>query len=401
MEPFNLVIFGFSGNLTQLKIIPALYDLEAKGMLSPDTRIIGIGRKDIEVKKYIPEVLAAPNRHHQHKIESIYSEKLISKTSYIREDISKDREEVYKKLTTLNGNTLYYLATFPDLYQDIFVKLKKYKLNKNNSGWTKILIEKPIGQDYASAKKLNLLLSEYFSEDQIFRVDHYLGKDDLQKVFNEKIQSNGVDHIQISVLEDFGIGKRAGYYDVTGALVDMGQNHLLQMLAAVTKEEPTLKGREGVLSNLVADSKNIIFGQYEGYLNEENVNKNSTTDTYFALKTTLNNGEFKNIPIYLRSGKKLSKSEARMTIVNKDGRIKTWLIKSDGTGNKLDPYEKLIIESVAGNQIFFNSANEIEFSWKFIDALRNKNIKPFVYKLGTDGPKEAGDLIKKDGREWV
>lgn len=399
METFNFVIFGFSGNLAQLKIIPALYDLEAKKLLSNQTKIIGVGRKTIDLDAYLTQVLTAVNRHHQHPIDPVVKKRLQAKCVYIGEDL--EGNNLYKKLRDYRGNTLFYLATYPDLYSGIFQNLKLSNLNRSDSGWVKIMVEKPIGHDYASARGLNSLLAEYFEEQNIFRVDHYLGKKDLYDIFKMDIPAEDLDSIQLSVLEDFGIGKRGVYYDATGALVDMGQNHFMQMLSAVMAQELSVAAREKIIRSLIPQKENLVLGQYDGYLSEDNVAKNSNTETFFALKTFSTIAAWKNIPIYMRSGKQLNQSVVKIALIYKDGKVFSKIITSTGAGNVYDPYEKLILEAVRGNRFYFNSAAEVEASWKFIDALKSKNTRPLPYRAGSSGPASASVLMQNDARNWV
>jgi glucose-6-phosphate 1-dehydrogenase len=401
MVQFNLVVFGITSNLSQLKIIPALYDLEEQNLLHSGTKVIGIGRKDINIVDFVKEVLSTPNRHHQHSVDPAVVKRLSDRFEYLREDIKEKNEDLYQRLTEETGNILYYLATYPDLYKGIFDNLKKYGLNAGRNGWTKIMIEKPIGHDYASSHTLNELMEEYFTSENIFRMDHYLGKMDLMDIFNKTFNPEDVDHVQLSVLEDFGIGKRGVYYDATGALIDMGQNHLMQMVCAIAKKEKTVDAREEVIKNLVPDPDTLVFGQYEGYGQEENIPEDSTTDTYFALKTEIKSGPWKGIPVYMRSGKKLNKSEVKISLINKNGKVESFVIISTGADKKYDPYEKLITEAVNGDQFYFNSSGEVEYAWKFIDALTESAVKKASYKPGTSGPVEADKLIEADGRRWV
>lgn len=384
MESYNFVIFGFTSNLAQLKMIPALYDLEEKGLLPPGSKIIGIGRKTIDTEGFINEVLHTENRHHLHDIKPEIQLRLVKRTVYLQEDFEREGGQLYSKLKNISGNTLYYLATYPSLYAKIFQSLKDNGLNVQEKGWVRLMIEKPIGNNLKTAKDLNNLLDEYFNEDQIFRVDHYLGKEVLRKIFGSEIKSDGVKKIEISIFEDFGIGKRGVYYDATGALIDMGQNHLLQMLAAITAKNADRKERAEVLESLKLESKNVVFGQYEGYLQEENVSPVSITDTLFVLKTELTKGPWAGIPIYLSSGKKLNKNEAKIVIYYKNNNSKTYMISPLATLEKFDPYERLILDATRGDQTFFNSSREIEASWKFIDKFSVKLDKPFIYKPGLD-----------------
>jgi glucose-6-phosphate 1-dehydrogenase len=384
MESFSFVVFGFTSNLAQLKIVPALYDLEEKGQLGPDTQIIGIGRKDISVENYIDEVLHIKSRHHTHGIKKEIQTKLISRIVYLQEDFEKKDGALYSKLKKISGNILYYLATYPNLYTKIFQSLKDNGLNQEEGGWVRILIEKPIGNDLTTAKELDSLLSEYFKENQIFRVDHYLGKEVLRKIFGSGIKSDGVTKLELSISEDFGIGKRGVYYDSVGSLKDMGQNHLLQMLAAVAAKSAKREDRAEILESLVPIPKDVTFGQYEGYLKEENVSPVSLTDTYFALKTKLDKGPWRGIPVFLSSGKKLHKDETKIIIYYKNGNKKTFVLFPLKTPDKFDPYERLIMDTVAGDQTFFNSPREIIASWKFIDKLAPRSGAPFIYKQGSN-----------------
>lgn len=401
MDGFNLVVFGITSNLSQLKIIPALYDLESQNLLHEQVKVIGIGRKDINMADYVKGTLNTPNRHHQHAINKGVAQKLAERFEYFREDIKHEDDTVYKRLAAYEGNTLFYLATYPELYKSIFENLKKYNLNAKRNGFSKILVEKPIGHNFESSKALNMLLAEYFSQEDIYRVDHYLGKADLENVFKKEFNPSLVDHIQISILENFGIGKRGVYYEATGSLIDMGQNHFMQTICAVAKKDMTVNSREEVIKNLIPDPQNLVLGQYEGYKNEENVHPKSNTDTFFALKTELGSGDWKGIPIYMRTGKNMEKSEIKISLIYKNGDVESFVIISTGADKKYDPYEKLIIEAVKGNRFYFNSELEVEYSWKFIDKLLTVKTAVHDYKVGTNGPKEAEDLIKKDNRSWI
>lgn len=384
MDSFSFVVFGFTSNLAQLKIIPALYDLENKGLLSQETKIFGIGRRDINIREFISEVLSTENRHHLHSINPQVQSKLIERIIYFQENFEEKDGPLYTKLKNISGNMLYYLATYPNLYTKIFQSLKDHGLNKENESWVRIMIEKPIGNDLRTAIELDNLLSDYFSEKQIFRVDHYLGKETLRKIFGSNVNSNNVDSVEISISENFGIGKRGVYYDATGALIDMGQNHLLQMVAAIAAKSSDSNDRAEVLESLKPEPKNIIFGQYEGYLNEDQVSPESVTDTFFALKTEIVSGGWKGVPIYIVSGKQLPTTESKIRVHYKNGSQKVFVISPLEVSEEFDPYERLMLDAVSGDQTFFNSAREIEASWKFIDRLATKNSKPFIYKPGSN-----------------
>lgn len=465
MESFALVIFGITGNLAQIKLIPALYDMEEKGLLPDNMDIAGIARKGMpkaEFIKYIHSVLHLENIHHKHDIKEEVFQRLIKKFKYLSGEI--EDQNLYKQLKSFlkHGNRIFYLATYPNLYQHVFENLQKHQLNQQAGGWIRLMIEKPIGSDLKSAKELNKLLLEYFSEEQIYRLDHYLGKETLQNIltfrfandiFEPLINKNTIDHIQITASEHFGIGKRGGYYDQVGALKDVGQNHQLQMLAFVTMDAPSefsneavTKERLKILQNLVPLPESLVYGQYEGYLKEANVSENSNTDTFYALKTYINNERFKDVPIYIRAGKNLKQTVTEIAVVFKnpvnrllknsdsgdepnvliyriqpnEGIVLKILTKTPGYETKLqpeymqycyridphthyipDPYERLLFDTIKGDQTFFNDAEEVEAQWAFIDPLAEARGKPHTYESGTWGPKEADELIEKDGRAWL
>lgn len=491
MDSFALVIFGITSNLAQIKLIPALYDMEEKGLLPEGMSIVGIARKpmsDTEFQNYIHSILHLENIHHAHEIKEDVFQKLCQRLKYFNGQI-QDRiiyEELARYLKT--GNRIFYLATYPELYKDVFENLQKSNLNKQNGGWVRLMIEKPIGHDLSSAKALNELLAKYFTEDQIFRLDHYLGKETIQNIltfrfsndiFEPLINKDHIDHIQITASEDFGIGKRGGYYDQVGALKDVGQNHQLQMVAFSTMDAPlefsneeVTRERLKILKALVPMPEKVVYGQYEGYKDEEKVAADSDTDTFYALKTYVNNERFKNVPIYIRAGKKLKQTVTEISIVFKnpaskllkdldcgdepnvliyriqpnEGIVLKILIKEPGHEIKLkpeymqycyknplysrfdnsialaretlpfagakrridphnhyipDPYERLLVDTIRGDQTFFNDAEEVEAQWAFIDPLVAKQGKPVIYKTGSWGPQEADKLLADDGRCWL
>ena len=465
MDSFALVIFGITGNLAQKYLLPTLYDMEEKQLLPKDMTIVGIARRQMlqpELEKYVHMVLHQDNIHHKHPIKADIFKRLYKRISYLNGEIQDN--SLYEKLSKAlkHNNRIYYLATYPDLYHYIFENLQMHKLNKQDEGWVRLMIEKPIGHNLSTAKALNELVLKYFEENQIFRLDHYLGKETLQNIltfrfangiFEPIINKEYIDHIQITALEDFGIGKRGGYYDLVGALKDVGQNHLLQMLAFTTMDAPSKFTNEAVtlerikiLKSLFPMPQKLVTGQYEGYTEEEKVDLSSKTETFFAFKTFLNNDRFKDVPIYVRAGKKLKQTATEISIIFKtphnrllrhlkegkepnvliyriqpnEGIVFKILTKTPGHKLELkseymqycyridphkhyipDPYERLLVDIINGDQTFFNDAQEVEAQWAFIDPLASARGKPHIYKVGTWGPKEAADLLAQDGRSWL
>ncbi|MDD2822885.1 MAG: glucose-6-phosphate dehydrogenase [Candidatus Daviesbacteria bacterium] len=472
MDSFDLVIFGITGNLAQIKLIPVLYDMVEKDILPESVQIVGTARSPMtqeEFESYFHKVLHQDNRHHKHDVHEAVLKKLFSKLHYLPGNLDdpsfyRNIKDYLKKIHKGEGkqNLVFYLATYPQLYQSIFDNLKKIGLSDQEKRWVRLIIEKPIGLDLPSAKKLNKLLLKYFHENQIFRLDHYLGKETLQNIltfrfgngiFEPMMNKKYIDHIQVSALEDFGIGKRGGYYDSVGALKDVGQNHLLQMLTIPCMDPPkeflhteVVKERQKIIKKLISYPKSLILGQYEGYQKEENVAPDSVTDTYFAFKTEINNTRFKGVPIYIRGGKSLKQTATEISIVFKnptnrlfknldggkapnvlvyriqpnEGIMLQILTKKPDHGTALnhsfmqycypqnfpqhtfpDAYEKLIVDAIRGDQTYFNNAAEVESEWKYIDEFTAKLPEPCLYKPGSWGPKEADELIEKDGRKWL
>ncbi|MBI2601323.1 glucose-6-phosphate dehydrogenase [Candidatus Daviesbacteria bacterium] len=466
MNPFTLIIFGITSNLSQIKIIPALYDMEEKGLLS-GISVLGVARKKQTKKEfyeYINKVAYLPNVHHKHQIKKEVYERLCRKMSYIDGDLDDPNFYLRLKNTLAKESNIksrvFYLAVYPGLYEMVFKHLKKNKLTQQKNGWARLIIEKPLGFDLKTAKILNRLLGKYFTADQVFRLDHYLGKETLQNIltfrfgngiFEPLMNSEYVDHIQITATEDFGIGKRGAYYDSVGALIDVGQNHELQMLALTTMDAPVefssqslSRQKVKILKSLVPSK--VVFGQYDGYTKEESVNPNSTKDTFYALKTYIDNERWKDVPIYIRAGKMLKQYVTEIVVVFKnpinrlfkhldcgeepniliyriqpnEGVVLKIVAKKPGQETELepsymqfcykinpeghffpDPYERLLLDAIKGDQTFFNDAEEVEAEWAFVDPLVSTRGKPHIYKPGSWGPKEADELIEKDGRAWL
>jgi glucose-6-phosphate 1-dehydrogenase len=466
MQNFSLILFGVTGNLAQLKVIPALYDLEEKNLFPEKTEIFGVARRPMtreQFQEYVSSVLKMENRHHQHPIKDAIWQRLAKRLHYVAGDFNdaslySSLKEHLDKVNT--HNRIFYVATYPSLYPTIFDNLQRTGQNRPAHGWTRLMIEKPIGTDLKSAQALDGLLAKHFSQEQIYRLDHYLGKETLQNIltfrfgngiFEPLMNRDHIDHIELTVAEDFGIGERGEYYDAVGALRDIGQNHLLQMLTLVLMESPTefsnaavTKERVRVLEKLRPMPSNVVFGQYKGYQAEHHVRPNSTTDTFFALKTELATPRYADVPIYMRSGKMLERTVTEISIVFKspisrlfkhldcgmepnvlifriqpnEGIVLRILSKTPGQELKLeqsymqfcyrelstqlhDPYERLISDAIAGDQTFFNDDIEIDLQWKFIDPLFSKKQAPILYEPGSWGPKASDELMKKDGRAWL
>ncbi|MFA6007036.1 MAG: glucose-6-phosphate dehydrogenase [Candidatus Shapirobacteria bacterium] len=447
MNKLGIVVFGVTSNLAQLKLLPALFELWRRGNIDKNVSIIGLSHRE----------------RSEEEMKNIFRESLKNRKLVFDEDLFEnfwqcftffsgnlDEKKIYEKtakelLKENIENVIFYLAVHPNLYEGIFENLKKCSLNKNTKGFVKVMIEKPIGSDFVSAKKLNDLMSKYFLESQIFRIDHYLIKETIQNIlmfrFHNKIfealwNKNMIDHIQVTAAEDFGVEMRNAYYDSVGALKDMGQSHVLQMIALILMKKPVCfdnkeitAERMSVFNNLVPCPETLVLGQYENYSKEK-----LSTDTFFAFKTELNIKEFKGVPIYVRSGKKLKSTATEISVVFKneadrdpnvlifriqpnEGIVLEMAVKKPGLemksekatmqfcyhqlGKLSEAYEKLLVDAINGEQTYFNDAVEVEAQWKFIDALNAKKSKISIYNPGTWGPKEADELIERDGRKWL
>lgn len=470
-SPFVFIIFGGSSDNSYQKIYPALYDIAEKGLLPKDFAIIATGRKYTQEEFYdfFQHSLTSDNRHHKHSIDNDFFKFLEKHISFFPGDNTEfkfyaDLNTHLKKLEKEGlpaGNRMFYLGLPQVIYPTVFKNLKTSGLYKSNSGWTRILVEKPIGDSEETAKHYNKIFRSVFSENQIFRLDHYLGKETLENILSFRFENNifehllnkkHLDHIQITAAENFGIAKRGKFYDVTGALKDVGQNHILQMLALATMERPKdgtdkalIKSRLALIKKLKANPKDVVYGQYSSgevsgkkavsYLEEESVQNESKTDTFFAMKLFVNNKRFENVPIYIRAGKQMEswvteisyvfKSKALgdnvltvrvqpnegialKLLTKKPGYTKTleptymqFCYKHHFPGQTFDAYEKLIQDAFAGKHTSFNTTEEVEALWHFIDPLSNKRTPIRMYKAGGWGPKESSELLEKDGRSWI
>lgn len=470
-DPFAFIIFGGSGDLSYQKIYPALYDIAEKGHFPKDYAIIATGRKytQKEFYNFFKHSLTSDNRHHRHSVQSAIFKELEKHIYFYQGDNTDSAfyEGLDKYLDNLVdkglpcGNRLFYVGVPQALYHTVFTSMKKSGLNKSPCGWTRVVIEKPIGEDLKSAKKLDEVITAVFTEDQIFRLDHYLGKETLENIlafrfknsiFEPLLTHENIDHIQIIAAEDFSIFKRGKFYDTTGALKDVGQNHILQMLAIGTMEQPKddsdkalIESRLSLTESLRANPKDVVYGQYargivhgkevQGYREEHAVNPKSETDTFFAMKLFIDDPRFKGVPVYIRTGKQMEMWLTEISYIFKGDADKQNVLtiriqpnegiaiklftkkpgfdtqieptcmqfcyKHHFPGQTFDAYEKLLQDVFAGKHTFFNISKEVEAQWRFIDPLSRHRTPTRFYRAGSWGPKEAFDLIEKDGRKWL
>ena len=453
-DSIDIVVFGATGDLAHKKLFPDLYNLAKDAKFSERVRIIAVGRADFTKDQFIATFdlfIQAEDR-----------DSFFSRVEYFKADFSNLDE--MKSLADYLGkhchSRIFYLAVPPAFYSVIAENLGKVKLNYSCSGhntFSRIVIEKPFGIDLKSSLELNKTILSVFHEDQVYRIDHYLGKEPVENIFAFRFSNNifeniwnnkFIDSIQIIATEDIGIEKRGAFYDSTGALIDVFQNHIIQMIAILTMEKPlkfqesfTRTNKANLIKQLTVSS--VVKGQYEGYHDEPNVAPDSIIDTFIATKLTLQSPKFKGVPIYVKAGKMLSEKKTQIVVIFKP--TINSLFAGDFSSNMLSfqihpsfnidlnfagkvpgfdytitnmkmnysynnyygelksEYEKLLIDCILGNQLNFARTDEINASWKVTDVIKNKirNIPPSIYPQGSTGPAEAETLIKSDGRSWI
>lgn len=439
-HPITIIIFGASGDLTQRKLIPALYNLNHKGRL-PETRIIGSSRSDFSHDQFRQHLLQGIMKFSPETYQKTSWEEFSNKINYQRGDLGSKKD--YQSLAdTLNdfedqpSNRLFYLAISPEFYHQTIQNLGEAGLAKQNRSktalWTHIVIEKPYGKDLNTARALNETIHKVFLEDQVYRIDHYLGKETAQNIlffrfantiFEPVWDRRYIDNIQITVAESVDVGHRAGYYDKAGILRDMFQNHLFQLLSLVAMEAPSSFDADAIRNERVKLLRSIrplrredsVAGQYLGYCDTEGVGEYSRTPTFAAIKLFIDNWRWKGVPFYLRSGKSLERKATEITIeFQKPPHLMFGLSDTDDLtpnilsiciqpdegihlkfqakepdseqnmqavdmefhyqkyfgGTKLPgAYERLLSEAIAGDPSLFTRSDGIETAWQIIDPL--------------------------------
>ncbi|MDD4138992.1 MAG: glucose-6-phosphate dehydrogenase [Eubacteriales bacterium] len=476
LEPALFILFGTTGDLARKKLYPALYALHTAGHLAPQTAILGIGRRDWDDTKYRETIVASLRAAEPaaHLDDTTFTSRFFyhRMDMAVQEDYTGLWDHMIRLETErqLGGNRINFLATAPELFP---VASRQIGLNRHpgQGSFRRLMIEKPFGQDLASARSFNESLREVFPEHEIYRIDHYLGKAMLQNIlvlrFANQLFEPGwnrqhIDHIQVSVTEPFGIEQRGGYYDNSGALRDMVQSHLLQLLALLTMDRPGGDTPEEIRNAKVsllralrpfdADRAmtEVVLGQYDGdsrtrgYLDEANIPAGSRTETFAALRLSIDNDRWRDVPVYMRTGKRLNRYDAKIVIVFKhqpypgsakesgrntliiriqpqEGIDLRFNIKQPGMTTAItqahmdicqscDPvvpspqaYEKLLYDAWSGDLSLFTRWDEIEATWTLVDSIRQwrKQLPLFRYTPGSNGPVAADRLLARDGRAWL
>lgn len=492
VPPTLVVIFGASGDLTARKLVPAIFNLCSDNLLPDEFHLIGFGRKSIEPEAFRASMDEAINEHSRRPLndktwESVRKNVTYHVGGYDDEDAFRSLAEVIDRIERKTGRDmqrLFYISTPPEVFEPIIRNLGSSGMAEKHVHTklaAKVIIEKPFGRDLDSAKALNATIQEVFNESQVYRIDHYLGKETVQdllvqrfanSIFEPMWSREHVDCVQITVAESIGVGKRGGYYDSSGALRDMIQNHTMQLVALTAMEPPVSLDPESIRDEKVKVLKaiqplelkskggDVVRGRYtegliegesvESYLDAEGIPAESTTETYAALRLSINNWRWQGVPFYIRSGKRLARRVSEIAVQFKrppgilfsegdkfDLAQNTMVIqiqpdesvtlvmnsKVPGVETRTQPvkmhfryanafcsntpeaYERLILDAMVGDSTLFIRGDETEASWKLITPILEhwqasgaEGLTEYV--SGSWGPDECNDMLQENGHQW-
>ena len=484
--PCSLVMFGVTGDLARKKLLPAIYDLHNRGLLPPSFGLVGFGRRDWSDADFVEYMRDSARSYARTEFNDSSFAQLEDGLRFVSGAF--DDAQAFEKLTDVvkelddsrgtGGNHAFYLSIPPSAFEQVSEQLANSGLNSSQDGsWRRVVIEKPFGHDLTSAQELNEIVEKVFAPEEIFRIDHYLGKETVQnllafrfanQMFEPLWNARYVDHVQITMAEDIGIGTRAGYYDGIGTARDVIQNHLLQLLALTAMEEPIsfdaahLRNEKEKVLAAVELPKDLAAstarGQYtggwqggeqvKGYLEEDGIEPDSTTETFAAMKLNVNTRRWAGVPFYLRAGKRLGRRVTEIAVVFKrapflpfkdtdtadlghnaivirvqpdEGVTMRFGSKVPGTHMEVrdvnmdfaygstfteqspEAYERLILDVLRGAPPLFPRQREVELSWKILDPILkfwDEHMPPTPYRAGTWGPTTAHEMMDRDSRTW-
>jgi glucose-6-phosphate 1-dehydrogenase len=473
------VIFGASGDLTRRKLLPALYNLAESDHLPESFAVVGVARPPLsddvfrsEMRKQVTAVEGGP-------LEDRVWDRVAARLRYISGDFAdaalyERLGEILADTATSQGiapNVLFYFAIPPDLFGGVATRLAAAGLTRETDGWRRVIVEKPFGYDLRSARALNAELSANLLESQIYRIDHYLGKETVQNILAFRF-GNGifepiwnrryVDHVQMTVAEDVGVGTRGAYYEKAGALRDMVQNHIFQLLSLVAMEPPISFRPEDVRDDKVKVlhaispptpediQRHMVRAQYQGYRREPNVSPQSRTETFVAMRLMLDNWRWADVPFYLRTGKRMAKRLTEIAVHFKrapftlfretpigglhsnvlvlriqpdEGICLSFDAKVPGPLTRLETvtmdfsysshfkaepstgYETLLFDAMTGDQTLFHRMDIVEAGWQVVDPIERAWAEDATspipaYQRGSWGPSEAEFLLERSARQW-
>jgi glucose-6-phosphate 1-dehydrogenase len=464
VKAFTIVIFGGAGDLSKRKLLPALFHLYQQKLITKFS-IIGLGRTKISDSKYRDlaknAVKKISDKTFNEKNWHRFSQNLFYESLNITEEASykilcNRVHEFFAK--NQSNNLIYYLAIPPSTVPKVVEMLALRNMCRHEPN-AKIIIEKPFGKDKKGAIKLDATVLKEFDEHQVYRIDHYLGKETVQNIiffrfgnniFEPLWNRNYIDHVQITVAESIGIENRGRFYEETGVIRDIVQNHLMQLLSLIAMEPPVgfdadlIRNEKATVLRAVRPLTNVVLGQYNNYRKEQEVKAHSKTPTYFAGKFYIDNWRWAGVPFYIRTGKALANKKTEIIIEFKHPPLKllgrvcdiippntlticiqpqeqislSFSVKYPGTANRPHPvdmqfnyqdafkiklpeaYERLLLDCMKGDQTLYARQDEIELMWGIVDPVINNPPKLTIYKTGSQGPKAAEQLIKKDRKKW-
>lgn len=457
-----IVIFGANGDLFKRKLLPALYHLHMEGLMPGNFRVIGTSRSEVSTEEFRELARAAVDEFSRCGTSGAKWEGFVGNLSYASTKFKPGNTEVIasavkKAEEEMTGEPLrlFYLSVPPAAFGDITEGLAEAGLNQR----AKVVFEKPFGSDLASFKELDAIVRDALDDDQVYRIDHFLGKEPVQNIMALRF-ANGmfepvwnrehIDHIQIDVPEELGIGSRSGFYEKTGALRDMVVTHLFQLLSIVAMEPPSSFSSKALIDEKVKvfDSmpdiapERVVLGQYEGYRDEDGVDPDSETETFVALSTAVDNWRWEGVPFYLRTGKRMAERRSSITLAFRsppkmlfpsagsrlghdhltldlgpnEGITFTFLAKKPGPtievapahmrfsydghfgSNLIEAYERLIHDALLGERLLFTRADGIERTWEMVQGILDDPPLLHKYAPGSWGPKAADEVIAP--RHW-